>query len=155
MDVIISKKQKDKLQGLLSKTIKTEGLEFVTRLVGGYKKLFEIFDIKTPMDFLHLYDDLEMFKSEYDSDHTLFRYVPKHNIMILTNETTPRYIPKHNIRRYVYIIWEGLWGVLWDYFKLSDEEIKELTLKWVNEVYNFEGVRGTMSLRNEEYIESL
>lgn len=149
MDIIISKKQKDKLQGLLSKTIKTEGLEFATKLVGGHKKLFEIFDIKTPMDFLHLYDDLERFKSEDDSDHTLFRYVPRHNIMILTNENEQYH------RSYVYIIWEGLWEVLWSYFKLSDEDIKELTLKWVNEVYNFEGVRATMSLRNDEYIESL
>ena len=75
---------KEKLKGLIKKV----GFESTVRVVGSLDKTFEIFDIKEPMDFLNLFNDLEPVQSEQDPTCTLYRYKKSHNFMIYyrTNE---------------------------------------------------------------------
>jgi hypothetical protein len=116
---------KEKLKGLIKKV----GFESVTKIVGSLDKTFEIFDIKEPMDFLNLFNDLESVQSVEDEDWTLYRYRKGHNFMIYykTNEV-------------VYINYYEIWSVLEDKFGLNYSETQELTKRWLDEVYNLRGV---------------
>ena len=116
---------KERLSGL----IKSVGFESVTKIVGSLDKTFEIFDIKEPMDFLNLFNDLDVIQSEEEEYYVLYRYKKGHNIMI--------YDRKNN---YVYIDSDEIWSVLKDKFGLKYSEIEELTKIWLDEVYNLRGI---------------
>ena len=109
--------------------IKSYGLEIAGKAVGGIDNLFKILDINTPMDFLHLFDDLDVVQSEEEPNWTLFRYKPRQNLMI--------YNRKNN---YVYIDYYDIWSVLEEHFGLKYGEIQELTKMWLGEVYNLRGI---------------
>ena len=116
---------KEKLRNLIKKV----GFESTTRVVGSLDKTFEIFDIKEPMDFLNLFNDLESVQSEEDEDWVLYRYKKGHNIMIYDR-----------INEVVYINYYEIWSVLENKFGLNYFEIQELTKRWLDEVYNLRGV---------------
>ena len=61
---------KEKLLGLIKKV----GFESVVKIVGSSDKTFEIFDIKEPMDFLNLFNDLDIVQSEEQENWTFYRY---------------------------------------------------------------------------------
>ena len=143
MDIIISQDQQNQLVNLLTDLIKTEGLYSLPKWVGDYKNLFEVLDVKTPMEFLHLFDDLDVVESEEDSDYTLFRYKLGYNVMILSKE----FGVKH-----VLINYDEIWSVLRNHFKLKDMEVQQLTMLWISEVFNLKDIP-TISLRNETLIE--
>ena len=116
---------KEKLKGL----IKNVGFESTVRVVGSLDKTFEIFDIKEPMDFLNLFNDLESVQSEEKSDWTLYRYKKNHNFMVYDR-----------FFLYVYISYDDIWSVLEDKFGLKYNEVQELTKVWLDEVYNLRRV---------------
>ena len=116
---------KEKLKGLIKKV----GFESTVRVVGSLNKTFEIFDIKEPMDFLNLFNDLESVQSEEQEYWTLYRYKKGHNFMI--------YNRKNEV---VYISYYEIWSVLEDKFGLNYSETQELTKVWLDEVYNLRGV---------------
>ena len=105
--------------------IKDEGFKSASEMVGGDKVLFKILGIKTPMDYLHFYDDLNVVQSEEDRELDLFRYRPKYNLMVYDKKN-----------RYVYIDMDNIWSVLEDTFELEYLEIRKIIWKWLNEVYN-------------------
>jgi hypothetical protein len=112
----------------LKQEIKDFGVKDTAELVNGFDNLMEILNINSPMDFLHLFDDLDVVQSEMDPDWTLFRYKPKHNLMV------------HNRKnRTVFINYEEIWKPLFD-TGLFDPDIKELTKEWLSSVYNLRGV---------------
>lgn len=117
------------LKDSLVNMIILDGWESVAELVGGIDNLSKLLNINSPMDFLHLFDDLEQVQSEKEKNKTLFRYKPKHNLMI--------YNRKNN---YVYISYHNIWVGLRDVFGLNNYEIQELTKEWLSEVYNLRGV---------------
>jgi hypothetical protein len=116
---------KEKLLGLIKKV----GFKSVTKIVGSLDKTFEIFDIKEPMDFLNLFNDLESVQSEEYGDYMLYRYKKGHNFMIYDRKN-----------EYVYINYDEIWSVLEDNFGLKYSEIQELTKRWLDEVYNLRGI---------------
>ena len=116
---------KEKLLGLIKKV----GFESVVKIVGSLDNLFKIFDIKEPMDFLNIFNDLESVQSEEYEHWTLYRYKKGHNFMI--------YDRKNVI---VYINYYEIWSVLEDKFGLYYSEIQRLTKRWLDEVYNLRGV---------------
>ena len=116
---------KEKLKGLIKKV----GFESTVRVVGSLDKMFEIFDIKEPMDFLNLFNDLESVQSEERENWILYRYKKGHNLMI--------YNRKNN---YVYINYDDIWSVLESKFGLNYTEIQELTKVWLDGIYNLRGV---------------
>ena len=133
MKIIITESQynllfESKLKQNLKQSIKNFGIKDTAELVNGFDNLMEILNIDSPMKFLHLFDDLEQVQSEEQPDWTLFRYKPKHNLMV------------HD-RKYktVFINYEEIWKPLFD-AGLFDPDIKELTKEWLSSVYNLRGV---------------
>ncbi len=116
---------KEKLKGLIKKV----GFESVIKIVGSLDKTFEIFDIKEPMDFLNIFNDLETVQSEERENWILYRYKKGHNFMI--------YNRKNEV---VYINYNEIWSVLDDKFGLKYIEIQKLTRRWLDEVYYLRGV---------------
>jgi len=116
---------KEKLKELMKKT----GFKSVVKIVGSLDNLFKIFDIKEPMDFLNIFNDLETVQSEEREDWTLYRFKKGNNIMI--------YNRKNEV---VYINYNEIWSVLDDKFGLKYIEIQKLTRRWLDEVYYLRGV---------------
>ena len=129
MKIIISESQNKNLKLSLKQIIKSVGIESAFQSVGGSDILFEILDINSPMKFLHLFDDLDEVQSEEEPDWTLFRYRPKHNILI--------YNRKNKI---VYINYYEILSVLQVNFDLKNFEIEQLIKHWLSKVYNLRGV---------------
>lgn len=126
MKIVITESQKEKI---LRNLIKKNGIEFASNIFGGIENIFSTFNIETPMDFLHLFDDLGQVQSEKYDDLILFRYKPEHDFMIYNTE--------YNI---VYIDYYEMWLILGTYFGLNYDEIQTLTEEWLGEVYNLRGV---------------
>ena len=134
MKIIITESQynllfESKFKENLKQEIKNFGIKDTAKLVNGFDNLMEILNIDSPMKFLHLFDDLEQVQSEENPDWTLFRYEPKHNLMIYD-------------RKYdnVYINYDEIWKILDDVFNLNTPEIQELINEWLFEVYNLRGI---------------
>jgi|688.fasta_scaffold1132059_2 hypothetical protein len=130
--VLLVNKMEDKIKEKLKDLIKKVGFESVTKIVGSLDKTFEIFDIKEPMDFLNLFNDLESVQSEEYKDYIVYHYKKGHNFMIRNIEN-----------KYVYFNRDEIWLVLKNKFNLNKIEIQELTKIWLNEVYNLRGVTPT------------
>ncbi len=136
MKIIITESQynlllESKLKQSLKQEIKNFGIKDTAELVNGFDNLMEILNINSPMEFLHLFDDLDVVQSEMDPNLTLYRYKPKHNLMIHDR--------KYKI---VYINYEEIWEPLLD-VGLFNPDIRELTKEWLSEVYNIRGVTTT------------
>jgi hypothetical protein len=109
--------------------IKEDGWEETTELVDGSENLKKLVGIKTPMDFLHLFDDLNVVQSEETPDWTLFKYEKSTKLMVY-----------NRLRNIVHINYYKFWRVLEYDFYLNDSEINELILEWLNEVYDLRDV---------------
>ena len=128
MKIIISESQNDNLKVLLKQLIRSKGIQIAFSSVGGKDKFFEIMDINSPMEFLHLFDDLGQVQSEMDPNLTLFRYKPKNNLIIYDKKN-----------KTVYINYGEIWEPLLD-AGLFNPDIKELIKEWLSNVYNIRGV---------------
>ena len=113
----------------LINTIKDEGFNSTAEMVGGAEILMKLLNIKTPMDFLHLFDNLEVVRSEKSQYWTLFRHKPNDNVMLYDRRDDD-----------IYISDDEIWLILEYYFDLSYTESHSLIMEWLNEVYNFEKV---------------
>ena len=127
--MLLGDNMKNNLKEKLKDLIKKVGFESTIRVVGSLDKTFEIFDIKEPMDFLHLFDDLEVIQSEEKENWVLYRYKKGYNFMIYDRKND-----------YVYINYYEIWSVLEDKFGLKHAETQELTRVWLGEVYNLREV---------------
>ena len=125
---IIKEEVSNRRQEKLINLIKDYGLDKASKVVGNIDNLLKVLDINSPMDFLHLFDDLNVVESEEDPNWDLFRYKPKQNLMT--------YDRKHNI---IYISFK-IWTILSITFELEYSEIQRLTKKWLSEEYDLRGV---------------
>ena len=114
----------------LIQQIKEDGWKSASELVGGYENLKKLVGFKTPMDFLHLFDDLNVINSEEKPNLTLFRYEIGNKLLVYNSVNNVVYINYNKI-------WRGLEIV---FFELNDFEIQELTQEWLYEVYDLRGV---------------
>ena len=131
MKLIITESQKEKV---LRNLIKKNGVEFTSNIVGGIENLFDVLNIKSQMDFLHLFDDLEQVQSKEYKDWILFRYKKNYNFMV--------YDKKY---KDVYIDYDEIWSFFEPNFGLNDKEIQSLTEEWLGEVYKLRGFTTTPS----------
>ena len=134
MKIIITESQKkllfeNSINDSLINILKTDGLESAADLVGGSKNLMKLLKIKTPMDFLNLFNDLGMVQSEERPNWTLFRYVKGKNMVVYDKENW-----------YAYVNYDDIWSFLENNFGLNYDEIQELIKEWLGEVYNLRGV---------------
>ena len=128
MKYLITESQKNNLKVLLKQLIRSKGIQIAFSSVGGDDNFFEIMDINSPMEFLHLFDDLGQVQSEMDPNLTLFRYKPKNNLIIYDRKN-----------KTVYINYGEIWEPLLD-AGLFNPDIKELIKEWLSNVYNIRGV---------------
>ena len=141
MKIIITERQKDllfenKRNELLINMIKNEGWESAAEMVGGVENLKRVIGIETPMDFLNLFNDLDIVQSEENPHLTLFRYEKGKNKMVYNRKNDE-----------VYINYDAIWGFLQDGFGFESDETQELTENWLSETYNLRGVT-THGMRN-------
>ena len=113
----------------LESILKKNGTIKVYKLLGNSDENFcKVFNIKTPMDYLHLFDDLDVVQSQKDKNLTLFRYQEGENFMIL-DETLEN---KRIFVSYVNLVW-----FLEKTFELDySNECGNVITKWLEESYN-------------------
>ena len=121
--------KEENLKHNLKQQIKDYGWKDAAELVGGVDEFLSIMNFKSPMDFLHIFDGMEVVQSEDYPEWTLFRYNPKNNIMV--------YDRKNNE---AYISYDDIWSVLQSNFDLNYFEVQELTKRWLSEVYNLRDI---------------
>ena len=134
MKIIITERQKNvlfenKRNEVLIDTIKYEGWESAADMVGGSENLKTLVEIKTPIDFLNIFTDLDVVQSEENPDWELYRYEKGNNMMIYDRKND-----------YVFIDYHKIWSFLEKVFGLNYSEIQQLTKEWLSEVYNLRGV---------------
>ncbi len=113
----------------LIQMVKDNGWDNTAEFVGGIENLKKIVGIESPMDFLHLFDDLDVVQSEEKPNVFLYRYEKGNNMMVYDKKIDKVYI-NH------YVIWE----FLEEGFGLDYDEIQEVMKEWLFEVYNLRGV---------------
>ena len=126
MKIIITE---NKFKDTVRLSLKELGTESTINNIGGWDNFCNLFNIESPMDFLHLFDDLEQVQSEENENWTLFRHKKGHNLMI--------YDRKYDT---VYISYYYIWSFLEDKFDLTYPVIKGVTKKWLGKVYNLRGI---------------
>ena len=119
----------NKFKNIIKLSLKDIGIQSTIDNVGGWKNFCKVLKIESPMDFLHLFDDLEKFQSVENEDWTLFRYKKGDNYMI--------YSRKNGV---VYINYHEIWSFFEYKFDLDYTEIQSLTKGWLGKVYNLWGV---------------
>ena len=122
MKIIITE---NKFKDTVRLSLKEFGPKSTIDNVGGWKNFCKVLNIESPMDFLHLFDDLEQVQSEEEKNWTLFRYKKGHN-----------YIVYDILNEEAYINYDEIWSFLEKKFRLNYDDIQSLTKKWVDEVYN-------------------
>ena len=139
MKIIITEEQyklikEESLSSSLIDNIKEFGVVDTANMVGDFDILCQLLNINSPMDFLHLFDDLEQVQSKEYKDWILFRYKKNYNFMV--------YDKKY---KDVYIDYDEIWSFFEPNFGLNDKEIQSLTEEWLGEVYKLRGFTTTPS----------
>ena len=134
MKIIITESQynlliENKKYQFLIDEIKKNNWESASKMVNGIENLIELLNIKTPKDYLNLFNDLNVVLSEENSNLILFRYKRGYNIMLYNKNTNIVYISNYKI-----------WSFLEQNFGLKNFKIKEIIKSWLSEVYNLRGV---------------
>ena len=106
--------------------IKEQGWFDVSEYVGGDKNLAKLAFNNNPMDFLHMFDDLNVFESEENKwgNWMLYRYIPRRNI--IAYDTT---------RKNICFNLEIWWALTHGFGIESYDEILSLVGEWSYEVY--------------------
>jgi hypothetical protein len=98
-------------------------------MVGGVENLKKLTGIETPMDYLNLFNDMDVAQGIGRPPSTLYRYGKGHNIIL-------HYEGHNNI----HIDYYTIWSFLEEGFGLKYSEIQRLTKKWLRDVYNLRRV---------------
>lgn len=131
MKVLITE---NKFKEIIKLTLKDLGTQSTIDNVGGWENFCKSLNIESPMDFLHLFDDLEQVQSKEEKHSTLFRYKKGNNYMIYDRKNED-----------VYINYYEIWSFLEDNFGVSYYETQRITQDWLDEVYNLRGVTSRAS----------
>ena len=134
MKIIITESQynllfENKKNQFLFDTIKDEGWESASEWVGGIENLKRLAGIETPMNFLNLFNNLDIVQSEVQPSFILFKYKNGDNIMIYDR-----------VNNYVHISYYVIWEFLKKGFELKYFEIQQIIEKWLSKAYNLKGV---------------
>jgi hypothetical protein len=129
MKILITEDQQSSIQEKLQKLVKKLGWEQTTKVVNGSDNLKKLSGIKSPIDFLNLFNDLDVVESETDPNWTLFRYKKGHNLMVYDRGN-----------KIVFLDYDKIWLVLRVDFGLNFTEPQHLIKEWLVEVYNLRGI---------------
>jgi hypothetical protein len=126
MKIIITE---NKFKDTIKLSFKELGTNLTIDNVGGWDNFCNVMNIEGSIDFLHLFDDLEVVQSEKKENWTLFRYEKGNNLMIYDRK-----------KKEVYISHNEIWSFLDNEFSLTNPVIRGVTKKWLDEVYNLKGI---------------
>jgi hypothetical protein len=121
--------KEESLKHNLKQQIKDYGWKDTAEMVNGPEELAKLAFDNDPMEFLHMFDDMDVVQSKYNPNRTLYRYEKGHNLMVYDRKT-----------EYVYIDYSVIWSVLKYGFGVKYSEMVALTTRWVGEAYNLRGV---------------
>jgi len=109
--------------------LKKNGTRKTYKLLGRSGENFcKVFNIETPMDFLHLFDDLDVVQSQKNDNLTLFRYKEGDNYMVLDKTFSNERV----FINYEYLVW-----FLEDTFELDyHTECEDVITQWLKESFN-------------------
>lgn len=127
MKYIITESQNNNLKVLLTQIIKSKGVGTATKSVNGLSNFMKIMDINTPIEFLYLFNDLEVVQSNEERDTTLFRRKPGKNIMVQENNFKISQI---------YVSYDEIFSILTDFFKMENSSARENIYQWLR--YNYD-----------------
>jgi len=128
MKIIISENQVDKIKSKIHEYVKKYGIEKCKQIFGD-KVLFTIGFNNDPMEFLNLFNDLDVVQSVEHEEYSLFRYEKGKNLMVYNIQSDS-----------VYVNTTQIWSVLQNDFGLYYDEVQQLTEVWVEMTYNLKGV---------------
>jgi hypothetical protein len=128
MKIIISENQVDKIKSKIHEYVKKYGIE-KCREIFGDKVLFTIGFNNDPMEYLNLFNDLDVVQSIEHEEYSLFRYEKGKNLMVYNIQSDS-----------VYVNTTQIWSVLQNDFGLYYDEVQQLTEVWVEMTYNLKGV---------------
>lgn len=137
MKLIIKESQ---LNNTITKLIKMEGWEKTGETLGLSPKEFmeQIFD-GNPMDFLNIYNDLDVVQSEEKLDYTLFRYEKGDNLMVYSNTNKIMGIDVDNILSF--LIESGF-----------EEDAADILIEWLSNTFEIEIAGFAPLLISKEWI---
>ena len=121
--------KEESLKQNLKQQIKDYGWEDTAKMINGPEELAELAFNNDPMEFLHMFDDLDVVQSEINPNRTLFRFEKGNNLMVYDRKS-----------EYVYIDYFDIWLFLEDGFGLNSSEAQAFTKRWVGEAYEIRGV---------------
>ncbi len=130
--------KEESLKQSLRQQVKDYGWKVTAEMVNGPEELAKLAFNNDPMEFLRMFDDMDVVQSKSEKDWTLFRYEKGNNLMVYDRKN-----------EYVYIDYSDIWSFLEYGFGLNYSERPELTKRWVDEAYNLRGVTtGRIALVN-------
>ena len=121
--------KEESLKQNLKQQIKDYGWKDTAEMVNGPEELAKLAFNNDPMEFLHMFDDMDFVQSKSEKYWTLYRYKKGYNLMIYDKKN-----------QYVYIDYSDIWLFLEDGFERKHSDIPELTKRWVDETYKLRGV---------------
>ena len=128
MKIIITENQQESIKIELQSMVKDIGWELTAKIVNGPKKLAKLAFNNSPMEFLNLFNDLDVVQSKKNPDSTLFKDKNGNNLMVHNNGN-------------VNIDYNNIWSFLGEGFGLDFYETKKLTELWLYDAYKLEGTR--------------
>ena len=85
MKIIITENQQESIKIELQSMVKDIGWELTAKIVHGPKKLAKLAFNNCPMEFLNLFNDLDVVQSKKNPDSTLFKDKNGNNLMVHNN----------------------------------------------------------------------
>ena len=121
--------KEESLKHNLRQQVKDYGWKATAEMVNGPEELAKLAFNNDPMEFLHMFDDMDVVQHEINPNRTLFRYEKGSNLMV------------YDIKNgHVVISYSDIWSFLGDGFGLKSSEKPVLTTRWLEEVYKLRGV---------------
>jgi hypothetical protein len=135
MKIIITEEQSNTISDKLKYMIKQYGLVNASKYVGGLRNLGKLGFNDNPLEFLNLFNDMDVVQSEENHPWTLFIDENGNDIMVYNRESNHIHVGKRKI-----------WSILGKLFGLDSFEIREVIKEWLDEVYNLKVVTVTPTM---------
>jgi hypothetical protein len=129
MKIIITEEQSNTISDKLKSMINQYGLVNASKTVGGLRNLGKLGFNDNPMEFLNLFNDMDVVQSEENPNWILFRDEKGNDVMVYYRKSDHVHVGKRKI-----------WSFLGKLFGLDYSDTEEVIGVWLDEVYNLKGV---------------
>jgi len=138
----VIKEEKSSKQDVLKKHVLKNGWEEVANRVGGFDNLYRIGFNNNPMEFLNLFNNLEVVQSEEQPNWLLYRFEKGKNMMVYDKEYE---------YEYVYFNFDVIWSFFQRGIGINYNVTQVIMKTWLDKVYNLRGVIPTAFINVGSY----